>query len=75
MEIQINCLNYVNHSKKCIIMKLEQKKTIKEILLEEKINPETIKSVTFFVNGAHQRSDYIVQDGDVITVIPIVVGG
>lgn len=75
MNIQFKSLNYLDYEKKSQTFQIEAPKTITEVLIDEGIELNTIKSATFFVNGTHQRSDYMVRDGDVITVIPVVVGG
>ena len=54
---------------------ITQSKSIQQILLDDGIDLELIKSVTFLVNGMHEKSDYVVKEGDCVSIIPIVSGG
>ncbi|WP_461207873.1 MoaD/ThiS family protein [Clostridium sp. DL1XJH146] len=49
-------------------------KTIKDILALTPIKDSSVKYSTF-VNNKRKDSDYVLKDGDVLTVIPLLAGG
>lgn len=54
-------------------MSFEGKRTVKEIIEELRL-PDDIPRI-IVVNGLHTEADYVLQDGDVVSLFPPLAGG
>jgi sulfur carrier protein ThiS len=75
MTITIKNASYLNLKSSQALFTANDDSTIYSLLSEYQINPSTIKTVTFLVNGSPARYHDVLKDGDVVIVIPVIVGG
>lgn len=74
MKIEVRCFATIsNYAPKDGFLEVSPNSTIKDIMDLLKLPENEVKVI--FVNGKHEKKDYVLKDGDRVAFFPAVGGG
>lgn len=64
-----------NSSKNSCRMKTNQGDSVKDVLEKLNVPSKKLRGLMILVNGTHANLDYVLNEGDVLSVFPVIAGG